>query len=165
MENNNLIPVWDELPLIREVLRLPKKGEETKQVLDELKLMEKVGKLNFDTTFKVKEQNLSTLFKGSSFTSETHKLYIFQEEQDKIIGELGDKNRHNTDNFVCELSNETDGSMITKPLPLNFESFRLINFNGCREMVFKVNQEMGVLTCSFNKGDTSLIYIISALIN
>ena len=45
MENNNLIPVWDELPLIREVLRLPKKGEETKQVLDELKLMEKVGKL------------------------------------------------------------------------------------------------------------------------
>lgn len=127
--------------------------------------MEKVNKLNFDTTFKVKEQNLSTLFKGSSFTSETHKLYIFQEEQDKIIGELGDKNRHNTDNFVCELSNETEGSMITKPLPLNFESFRLINFNGCREMVFKVNQEMGVLTCSFKKGDTSLIYIISALIN
>jgi len=30
MENNNLIPVWDELPLVREVLRLPKKGEESK---------------------------------------------------------------------------------------------------------------------------------------
>lgn len=38
MENNNLIPVWDELPQIREVLRLPKKGEEMKETPDELKL-------------------------------------------------------------------------------------------------------------------------------
>lgn len=45
MENNNLIPVWDELPQIREVLRLPKKGEESKIALDELKLQEKAGKL------------------------------------------------------------------------------------------------------------------------
>ena len=113
--------------------------------------MDKVNKLNFDTTFKVKEQNLTTLFKGSSFTSETNKLYIYQEEADKVIGELGDKNRHNTDNFVCELSDDKEGETLTKPLPVNFESFRLINFNGCREIVFKVNQEMGVITCSFNK--------------
>ena len=40
-----MIPVWDELPQIREILRLPKKGEESKEVLDELKLQEKAGKL------------------------------------------------------------------------------------------------------------------------
>ena len=45
LENNNLIPVWDELPQIKEVLRLPKKGEESKTPLDELKMMEKAGKL------------------------------------------------------------------------------------------------------------------------
>lgn len=45
MENNNLMPVWNELPQIREILRLPKKGEDSKEVLDELKLQEKAGKM------------------------------------------------------------------------------------------------------------------------
>ena len=40
MENNNLIPVWDELPMIKEVLRL-----KDHQPADELKLFEKAGKL------------------------------------------------------------------------------------------------------------------------
>lgn len=40
MENNNLIPVWNELPQIKEVLRL-----KDHQPVDELKLFEKAGKL------------------------------------------------------------------------------------------------------------------------
>lgn len=126
--------------------------------------MDKVKKLNFDVSFKVNESNLSTLFKGSSFTGETNKLYILQEE-DKVVGELGDKNRHNTDNFVCILSDNIEIGKLIKPLPLNFESFRLINFSGCKEIQFDINQEMSIVKCSITKGDTSLIYIISALIN
>ena len=45
IENNNLIPAWDELPQIKEVLRLPGKQEEKKQESDELKLFEKAGKI------------------------------------------------------------------------------------------------------------------------
>lgn len=126
--------------------------------------VEKVNKLNFNTKFKVGENNLSTLFKGSTFASETTKVYLY-EEDGKIYSELGDRNRHNTDNFICVLSDEFEGDSITKPLPINFESFRLISFNGSKEVIFNINNEMGVITCNFVKGNTSLIYIISALIN
>ena len=124
----------------------------------------KVNSLEFDTTFKIAEKNLTMLFKGSSFTTETSKLYLF-EDDNKISGELGDKNRHNTDNFVCVLSDEYEGRSLTKSLALNFDSFRLLSFSGCREVNFRVNQEMGVITCDFKKDNTSLIYVISSLIN
>lgn len=52
LENNNLIPAWDEIPLIKEVLRLksPGKEEQEKKVAayDEFKMFEKAGK------FKIK---------------------------------------------------------------------------------------------------------------
>ena len=125
--------------------------------------VEKIKKLDFNTKFIVKENELNTLFKGSSFATETSKVYIF-EEDGKINGELGDRSRHNTDNFICELSNEFEGN-IKKPLPVNFDSFRLVSFSGSREVNFSVNTDMGVITCNFKKGDAQLIYIISALIN
>lgn len=126
--------------------------------------VEKVNQLNFNINFDVSENNLSTLFKGSTFATETTKLYLY-EEDGKIYGELGDKNRHNTDNFVCTLSDKFEGNTIAKPLPINFESFRLISFGSSRNVQFNINDEMGVITCKFQKGNVSLIYIISALIN
>lgn len=124
----------------------------------------KINSLEFDTTFNVPERNLSMLFKGSSFTTETSKLYIFN-DGDNISGELGDKNRHNTDNFICVLCDKFEGKTLSKPLPVNFDSFRLLSFNNCREVNFRVNQDMGVITCDFKKENTSLIYVISSLIN
>lgn len=51
MENNNLIPAWNELAAIRTLLRLPPKKEEEKDSFkgpyDEIKLFEKAGKLRF----------------------------------------------------------------------------------------------------------------------
>lgn len=125
--------------------------------------VEKIKKLEFGTKFKVKENELSTLFKGSSFTTETSKVYLY-EEDGKIYSELGDKSRHNTDNFVCVLSDDYEGN-ISKPLPINFDSFRLVSFDRSKEVEFNINNDMGVITCNFNKGNASLIYIISALIN
>jgi hypothetical protein len=125
--------------------------------------VEKVKNLNFNTKFLVKEQELNTLFKGSSFATETSKVYLF-EEDNKIYSELGDRSKHNSDNFVCILSDNYEGN-IAKPLPVNFDSFRLVSFSGSREVNFSINTDMGVITCNFKKGDTQLIYIISALIN
>jgi len=125
--------------------------------------VDKINKLNFNTKFTVKENDLNTLFKGSSFATETSKVYLY-EEDGKICSELGDRSRHNSDNFVCSLSDSFEGN-IDKPLPVNFDSFRLVSFNGSREVNFNINTEMGVITCLFKKGDAELIYIISALIN
>jgi len=47
MENNNLIPAWDEISQIRSILRLKQEPEGKKQIvaLDEMKIFEKAGKM------------------------------------------------------------------------------------------------------------------------
>ena len=126
--------------------------------------VKKINELKFDTTFKVTENMLSSLFKGSSFTTETNKLYIYV-ENNKVYGELGDKTRHNSDNFQCVLANEFTGTALTKTIPVNFETFRLINFNKCRDIEFAINVGFGVIKIVLNKDKTKLTYIVSALIN
>lgn len=126
--------------------------------------VKKINELKFDTVFKVPENKLTALFKGSSFTTETNKLYIYF-ENNRIYGELGDKSRHNSDNFQCVLSDKYEGIALTKTIPVNFDTFRLINFNKCSDIEFAVNTSFGVIKITLIKDKTKLIYIVSALIN
>ena len=126
--------------------------------------VKKVNELKFDVLFKVTEAKLSSLFKGSSFTTETNKLYIYF-ENNKICGELGDKSRHNSDNFQCVLAETFEGTALTKTVPVNFNTFRLINFNKCQDIEFAINIAFGVIKVTLNKDNTKLTYIVSALIN
>lgn len=122
------------------------------------------NELKFDTTFKVPESKLQSLFKGASFTTETNKLYIYS-ENNRICGELGDKTRQNSDNFQCVLATEHQGNPLSKTIPINFETFRLINFNKCGDIEFAVNMGYGVIKITLVKDQTKLIYVVSALIN
>lgn len=126
--------------------------------------IKKLNELKFDTTFKVSEQKLSALFKGSSFTTETNKLYIYI-ENNKIYGELGDKARANSDNFQCMLADTFTGTSLSKTIPVNFETFRLINFNKSNEVEFAINLALGVMRIVLVRDKTRLTYIVSALIN
>ena len=126
--------------------------------------MKRINEIVFDTGFQISEIDLSNLLKGGSFATETNKLYIFC-EGNKVHAELGDRSRHNSDNFQCILSKEYTGNALSKPIPINFETFRLINFNKCKEFTVNVNSKLGVLKISLTKGNTKLIYIVSALIN
>ena len=126
--------------------------------------VKKINELNFDVKFKVTEAKLSSLFKGSSFTTETNKLYIYF-ENNKICGELGDKSRHNSDNFQCVLADTYEGAALTKTVPINFDTFRLINFNKCQDIEFAINIAFGVIKVTLSRDNTKLTYIVSALIN
>ena len=126
--------------------------------------VKKVNELKFDVSFKVTEAKLSSLFKGSSFTTETNKLYIYF-ENNKICGELGDKSRHNSDNFQCVLAETFEGAALTKIVPVNFDTFRLINFNKCQDIEFAINISFGVIKVTLSRDNTKLTYIVSALIN
>ena len=126
--------------------------------------VKKINELKFDVTFKVLENKLSSLFKVSTFTTETKELYIYF-ENNKICGELGDKGRHNTDSFQCVLADSFEGTALTKTIPINFDTFRLINFNKCQDIEFSINISFGVIKVVLNKDNTKLTYIVSALIN
>ena len=126
--------------------------------------VKKINELKFDTSFSVPENKLNALFKGASFTTETNKLYIYV-ENNKIFGELGDKNRHNSDNFQCMLTDTFEGSPLSKVIPINFETFRLINFNKTANIHFSINIALGVIKIVLTKNNTALTYIVSALIS
>lgn len=125
--------------------------------------LKRIDQMGFDISFKLQESTISTLMKGSSFATETNKLYIFC-ENNKVLGELGDKTRHNADNFQCVLSKEFTGTPLTKTIPLNFETFRLINFNKTQEAEFNINSDKSLIKITLIKGEVKLIYIIAALI-
>ena len=125
--------------------------------------LDKINAFTYNVEFDLTKDTLQKIFKGATFASETNKIYFYTDGE-SLMGELTDRARHNTDNFVCSLSDDFEGN-IEKPLPINFDSFRLVSFNGSREVNFSINTDMGVITCNFKKGDAQLIYIISALIN
>jgi len=126
--------------------------------------VDKVNKLEYNICFDIPEQNLDTLLKGTSFAAATNKIYLYT-ESDKIYAELGDKTKHNVDNFITVIAEKYTGNNITKPLPINLDTFRLIYFNGASSIKCSINTSYGVIKIDIIKGNTNLTYIMSALIN
>ena len=70
-----------------------------------------------------------------------------------------------SDNFQCVLADTFEGSPLTKTVPVNFDTFRLINFNKCLDIEFAINISFGVIKVTLSRDNTKLTYIVSALIN
>jgi len=125
--------------------------------------VDKLKDINFDTTFTVSDKKLSALLKGSMFTTESSKLYFYC-EGGKVFGELGDRNKHNCNQFSCEIANQFNGNSIDKAIPISYDSFKLLVFTN-PEIIFSINNELGIVVCKISKENTTLIYVISSLIN
>ena len=120
--------------------------------------LEKINKFTFDVQFNLDKPTLQQIFKGSTFTSETNKIYFYTEDG-KLMAELTDRARHNTDNFSLCLG---DADFTLQPTPVNFDNIRLLsiinnNFN------VKINTEYGVVVFEIKESNIKLKYIISAL--
>ena len=120
--------------------------------------LEKINSFKFDVEFKLNKNTLQRLFKGSTFASETNKIYFYT-ENGNLMAELTDRARHNTDNFTLSLG-KTDIEL--KPVPVNLDNIRLLSIID-EEFNVKVNTEYGVVVFDIEDKDIKLKYIISAL--
>ena len=120
--------------------------------------LDKISKFQFDVEFKLDKPTLARLFKGSTFASETNKIYFYTEDN-KLMAELTDSSRHNTDNFTISLG-EADFKL--DPVPVNLDNIRLLSTIN-NEFIVKVNTEYGVVVFDIEDKDIKLKYIISAL--
>lgn len=125
--------------------------------------LDKINNLEYNTTFEISEQNLDNLLRGTSFAAATNKIYIYS-ENNKIYAELGDKTKHNVDNFITTISETYTGTLLPKALPVSLDTFRLVNYNG-GNIKFSISSAYGIIKINITKGNTNLIYILSALIN
>tara|TARA_R100001129_G_scaffold47064_1_gene31962 strand:- start:1023 stop:1748 length:726 start_codon:yes stop_codon:yes gene_type:complete len=120
--------------------------------------LDKINSFKFDVEFKLNKNTLQRLFKGSTFASETNKIYFYTEDGN-LMAELTDRARHNTDNFTLSLG-KTDINL--KPTPINLDNIRLLSIIN-EEFNVKVNTEYGVVVFDIEDKDIKLKYIISAL--
>ncbi len=120
--------------------------------------LDKINSFKFDITFTISKDIIQQVFKGSTFASETNKLYFYT-DNGNIMAELTDKARHNTDKFSISLG-KADFNL--KPIPVNFDNIRLLSIIN-NEITVNINTEYGVIIFDIKQSNIKLKYIISAL--
>lgn len=120
--------------------------------------IEKIKNFKFDVSFDFTRETLQTLLKGSTFASETNKIYFYTEDGD-IKADLTDRARHNTDNYSITIDK---ADFTLSPLPINFDNIRLMS-NINNQYKCNINTEYGVVVIDNNSDCIKLKYIISSL--
>jgi hypothetical protein len=126
--------------------------------------IEKLKKLAFDAKFSLTNVAISTLIKGSAIATETNKLYLTYKDG-ALLGDLTDLSRANTDSYGMKLTEDYDGQPFVKPIPLNFEIFRIISCMKFKTIDTQIVTSMGVLMFDINLESSNIKFIVSALEN
>tara|TARA_R110000824_G_scaffold392884_1_gene591562 strand:+ start:338 stop:1057 length:720 start_codon:yes stop_codon:yes gene_type:complete len=120
--------------------------------------LDKINSFKYDITFTISKDIIQQVFKGSTFASETNKLYFYT-DNGNIMAELTDRARHNTDKFSISLG-KADFNL--KPIPVNFDNIRLLSIIN-NDITVNINTEYGVIIFDIEQSNIKLKYIISAL--
>lgn len=118
----------------------------------------KIKEFTYDVGFDLKKEIMTSLIRGSSFSSETNKLYLYTEDG-SLKGELTDRARHNTDTFCLDLG-EVDFDL--NPLPINLDNIKLISMIS-DTIRLNINKAYGVSIIDIFNNDIKLKYIITSL--
>ena len=120
--------------------------------------LDKIKSFGYDVSFELTKEILTQVFKGSTFASNTNKIYFYT-ESDQLMAELTDRARHNTDNFTLSVG-PADYNL--SPTPINFDNIRLLtNVNNVFDV--NINTEYGVAIFNSCLNNIKLKYVLSSL--
>lgn len=122
----------------------------------------RIKELNFDMSFKMPAAIVLNLLKGSTFTTDTNKVYFYTEEG-SVYGKLTDMQKHNVDVYTQKLANEHKGEL-ADALPLNFEVIRMIAGIRFNSMDVHINKDNNVYIFDISDENYKLNYIASGYI-
>ena len=123
--------------------------------------IEKLNKLEFDSTFVLQDRTLNDIIKASTFSTDSNKIYLTS-ENNILKGNLTDMTRYNIDSFETIISDNFEGSKIQN-LCLNFEVFRILSTGKFNELKCQISSKLGVVLFSFENNIITTKYIVSAL--
>ena len=126
--------------------------------------IDKINKLQYDSKFTLQYANVISLLKGSTFTTETDKIYFYTQEN-SVYGKLTDLDRHNVDVFTQKISDEFEGTPLQTALPLNFQTMRIICSLRFKNLKVSVNTDMKVFLFDVINEGVKLNFISSAYIS
>lgn len=122
----------------------------------------KIKQLEFDLTFKLDQSIISNLLKGSTFTTETSKIY-FTIENGFLFGKLTDLQKANVDEFAKQLTPTYTGT-IRKPLALDFEVIRMMASLKFCDVTVHINEANNVYLFNVKGDHYRMVYIASGFI-
>lgn len=125
--------------------------------------VDKIKKLTFDTSFNVTYTDISNIIKGSTFTVDTDKLYIYT-DSGEVKCELTDRQKHNIDSFSRVFSSSYTGVDINDPIPINIEIIRLISSLRFEECQVSLDVAKKVLLFAISTDQYTLNFVTVGLI-
>lgn len=125
--------------------------------------LNKIKKIDFPFRFVTDQNTINQLIKGSTFTTETNKIY-FSTQEGKVYGSLTDKQRHNTDSYTQMLAEEYRGDELANDLALSFETIRIISSIRFNQLTVTVNPELNVFLFKIETDDTTIIVVSSGYV-
>jgi len=123
--------------------------------------IDKIGKLDFPVVFDVQYKTLLELIRGSTFATETNKLYLYT-AGGQIFGDLTDRSRSNVDSLSIPLCDYTGPELAN--MVLNFELIRIISGVRVKQLECKINPKVGVVMFQILDNNIKTRYIASSLI-
>lgn len=123
----------------------------------------KIKKIDFPVKFQVDANCINQLIKGSTFTTDTNKIY-FHTEEGKVMGTLTDHQRSNVDSYTQEISTSYKGPDISKPLALSFETLRIISSIRFDQLSVNVNPDLNVFMFCATTDNTSIMVVSSGYV-
>ena len=126
--------------------------------------VEKIKKIQYDTSFTIPFNSIINLIKGSAFTININKVYISTKD-DSVYADINDKQSHNVDNITLKLCDKYKGLPIDTPLPISFETIRTLAGSRCDNIEILINSELNVMMFKINNGNIDITYIVSGLVS
>jgi hypothetical protein len=124
--------------------------------------VDKIEKIEFNTTFKLTKLSLNILLKASTIAMDVSKLYLYTDNT-TVFGDFTDNSRHNVDSLAVKIANEFTGDQITQ-VPINFDIIRLI-ISKTNDISVKYCSKLGVFLFTVEDKLFTSKYIVTALVN
>jgi len=124
--------------------------------------IDKLKNIEFDTSFDIPYDRLQTLIKGSTFATDTNKVY-FQTDNNRVLAELRDSDNEYINCFSSIVSESHRGNPITTAVPVTFEALRMIlgiKFEVCS---VHLSNKLNVFLFDISGEGYKINYIVSGL--
>lgn len=123
----------------------------------------KIKNIDFPVRFNVSYDTVNQLIKGSTFTTETNKIYI-STSGDKVNATLTDRQRHNVDEYTQEISESYKGPSLDKELALSFETLRIISSIRFDKLKININPDLNVFLFLIEMGPATITVVSSGYV-
>lgn len=123
----------------------------------------RIKQIDFNFKFNVSSNTINQLVKGSTFTTDTNKIYFFTKDE-AVLADLTDKQRHNIDSYTQQISDGYTGPPLDKPLALSFETIRIISSIRFDKLKVNVNPELNVFLFQLQADNTTILIVSSGFV-